>query len=222
MIRLRKFWQSTFTKVRRWYACANNVDKIIGFSVKFRVEWYWYRVHIFLASISLLFRLRLRNFHFYAQSREDQYKPTYTHIYHATWNLTLNPNIKFKFLFRPRNLVKIERYRWLRQSKHSRDSNGKILPCWLVSNTFRISSGTKTSASSFLKTFGESIFNDECENCLTSCDLLVVCEVTKFGFDIPKMKISKFLISSLGHFNVRNHRLYTWLELQTRFVNSMK
>ena len=83
-------------------------------------------------------------------------------------------------------------YRWFRQSKHSRDSNGKILPCWFVSNTFRISSGTKTSASSFLKTFGESIFNDECENCLTSCDrcdLLVGCEVdTKFGFDIQKMQ----------------------------------
>ena len=89
-------------------------------------------------------------------------------------------------------------YRWFRQSKHSRDSNGKILPCWLVSNTFRISSGTKTSASSFLKTFGESIFNDECENCLTSCDrcdLLVGCEVgTKFGFVIEKIKFlsSKF------------------------------
>ena len=104
----------------------------------------------------------------------------------------IRPLINQKLLWSSRTIWHIQflkAYRWFRQSKHSRDSNGKILPCWFVSNTLRISSGTKTSASSLRKTFGESIFNDECENCLTSCDLLVGCEVdTKFGFDIQKMK----------------------------------
>ena len=72
--------------MRGWNVWADNFDLTIGF-----IGFIWV-----LHPFQCLFWSRLRNYHFYAKIRGDQYKCD-THTYHSTRNWTLSPNIKFKF-----------------------------------------------------------------------------------------------------------------------------